>query len=59
MEWLTWDYWGTDKTEIVRSLGLVLGIAPNPICDFDAAMDVRGPGSSGKRGAHGGTPLQK
>ena len=24
MEWLTWDYWGTDKSEIIRNLGLVL-----------------------------------
>jgi hypothetical protein len=24
MEWLTWDYWGTDKSEILRNLGLVL-----------------------------------
>jgi uncharacterized protein YjbI with pentapeptide repeats len=24
MEWLTWEYWGTDKSEIIRNLGLVL-----------------------------------
>lgn len=24
MEWLTWAYWGTDKSEIIRNLGLVL-----------------------------------
>ena len=24
MEWLTWNYWGNDKSEIIRNLGLVL-----------------------------------